>query len=108
MCIMIGLAVFMPEYTLFLDDIRSPTDSSNIVARSSLEAMEIIQKLGIPSCMYLDHDLGGEDTTMNFLKMLYEAYPDGPIPKYAVHSSNLVGKKNIESFLNSWKKSLAL
>ena len=41
----IGVAFMMPKYTLFLDDIRSPSDSSNIVARSSLEAMEIIQKL---------------------------------------------------------------
>ena len=104
----IGAVFMMPKYTLFLDDIRCPSDSSNIVARSSLEAMEIIQKYGLPSCMYLDHDLGGEDTTMKFLKMLYEAYPDGPIPEYEIHSNNFVGRKNIESFLNSWEKSLAL
>lgn len=90
---------------LFVDDLRLPPDSSWTVARSSSEALGMCEAIW-PSQLALDHDLGGEDTIMNFLKGLYKMW-DGkrPIPSWTVHSGNPVGKKNIESYMNSWEKS---
>lgn len=69
----------------------------------------------------LDHDLGlagklidKEDDTeyqidhsvMNFLKWLATTYWDGvaPVPDYAIHSANPVGRENIRSYMESWKR----
>jgi len=56
--------------------------------------------------MSLDHDLGGDDTTMVFLKRLVNEVWDGKTnpPDYAIHSANPIGSKNIQSFMESWKK----
>ena len=97
------------SYILFLDDIRDPArDCACIVARSSKEALELVISKGMPSFMSVDHDLGGDDTTMTFLKALYTLHPNGPVPAYKIHSANIVGSRNIESFLESWKYSLTL
>jgi hypothetical protein len=90
---------------LFVDDIRIPPDQTWIVARSSGEALKMCSALW-PTELALDHDLGGEDTIMNFLKGLYEMW-DGEraIPAWSVHSGNPVGKKNIVAYMESWEKS---
>ena len=90
---------------LFVDDIRIPPDHTWIVARSSGEALKRCSALW-PTELALDHDLGGEDTIMNFLKGLYEMW-DGEraIPAWSVHSGNPVGKKNIVAYMESWEKS---
>lgn len=90
---------------LFLDDIReAPPDYT--VARSTDEAIVLVQAQW-PEFMSLDHDLGGEDTTMLFLKRLVNEVWDGqPIPDYIVHSANPIGKLNIISFMESWKRSV--
>lgn len=90
---------------LFVDDVRNPPDPSWQVARSSSEALKMCEVFW-PGELALDHDLGGEDTIMVFLKGLYEAW-DGikPIPSWTVHSSNPAGRMNINSFMNSWEKS---
>jgi len=91
---------------LFLDDIREAPPEYT-VARSTVEAIAIVQHHW-PIFMSLDHDLGGEDTTMVFLKRLVNEVWDGqkPIPDYIVHSANPVGKLNIVSFMESWKRSV--
>lgn len=97
------------SYNLYLDDVRTPPKSDNhynyVVLRSSQEAMSYVVNNGVPIHMSLDHDLGGDDTTMVFLKWLSNEYYDGQVPTYAVHSSNPVGKQNIISLMESWKKS---
>ena len=101
---------------LFIDDLREPPTPSVeddfatfFVARSTNQAIEIINEFGWPEFMSLDHDLGGDDTAMVFLKRLVnEIWTDQPIPKYFVHSANPVGSDNIHSFMQSWKKSLSL
>ncbi|NBT59251.1 hypothetical protein EBT16_10755 [bacterium] len=57
--------------------------------------------------MSLDHDLGGDDTTMVFLKRLVDEIWDGQSkpPKYQVHSANPIGTQNIISYMESWIKS---
>lgn len=57
--------------------------------------------------MYLDHDLGGSDTAMDYLKILAYKFPDSP-PRYSIHSQNPVGAENIKAFMESWKKSTTL
>ena len=44
---------------------------------------------------------------MIFVKRLVDAFPDGPCPYFVIHSANPVGARNIESYLDSWRRSLA-
>lgn len=93
----------MSKY-LYIDDVRTPQLKCWNIVRSSKEAIEWVDNNGIPDLISFDHDLSGEDTTIVFLKMLYEKYPEGYTFKYHIHSANPVGKLNIRSFINSWKK----
>jgi hypothetical protein len=94
-------------YRLFLDDVRNPPDKDWVVCRSTQEAIEIIIQKGMPDFMSLDHDLGGDDTTMVFLKRLVNEVWDGKSnpPNYQVHSANPIGTQNIISYMESWIKS---
>ena len=101
------------SYKLFLDDLRevsyvsSETDWK--IARTSLEALKIVFEYGMPKFISFDHDLGNEDTAMVFLKQLYAYFPDlKELPEYQIHSANPIGKENIISFMESWKRSLTL
>lgn len=94
------------NYTLFVDDERTAPNPDWIVAKSTAEAMGIVMSRGVPSFMSLDHDLGGQDTTMGFLHWLAFRYYEGGPPEWAIHSANPVGRANLESFLKSWQKSL--
>jgi len=92
------------SYKMFLDDVRYPPDASWILAKNSEEAAEIVEILGVPKFISFDHDLGGNDTAMVFLKWLISNYHDRDF-EYAIHSANPIGSKNIESYIESWKKS---
>lgn len=96
---------------LFIDDLRSPDyigKPEMPVARTSQEAIDYIQTHGCPTFISFDHDLGDEDTSMNFVKWLVEQDLDSDgqtIPEnfnFFVHSANPVGKANIESYLNNY------
>lgn len=93
-------------YKMFIDDVREPPSNDYVVVRSSSEALDYIKNNGMPSFISFDHDLGGDDTTMVFLRKLVD-YWNGydTIPDYVVHSANPVGSKNIVSFMDSWKRS---
>lgn len=95
-------------YKLFIDDERTPTTDGWAIVRSSNEAIAYVQKNGWPEFISFDHDLGGDDTTMVFLRKLVDQVWNGDNlpPDYVVHSANPVGAKNIVSFMESWKKSL--
>ena len=95
-------------YKLFIDDVREPPSDEWIVVRSSAEALDYVKNNGWPRFISFDHDLGGEDTTMIFLKHLVYEHWDGTTlpPDYVVHSANPVGAKNIVSFMESWKRSV--
>lgn len=90
---------------MFLDDERDPPDQEYVVLRTSDAALDYIKKNGMPYHFSFDHDLGGDDTVMVFLKKLYNYWDETTdIPSYFVHSANPIGKKNIISFMESWKK----
>ena len=108
------------NWTLYLDDERTPPpalayslpDSDRlVVCRSSQEAADVCLANGMPTYMSLDHDLGGDDTTMVFLKRIVNEVWNGEessIPAYIVHSANPVGKLNIIAYMESWHKSCKL
>lgn len=99
------------KWSLWLDDQWDDRETPNrwppdgfLPARSAKEAIALVTRLGPPSFMDLDHDLG-QDNCMDFLKWLADNYFEF-IPKYNIHSANPIGKKNIESYMESWRRSL--
>lgn len=99
------------SWKLWLDDladtVKPPPDNSWIVARSSAEAKSYIDKLGPPSYISFDFDLGDGDTAEHVYKYLYTHYPNADID-YDIHSENNQGWKLIQSYMDSWKKSKSL
>ena len=108
------------QYILFLDDERStemvdrsawPDGMHILIARSTEDAKDIIYRWGDPAFCSFDHDLGGDDSTMVFLKWYANEYGTMNtvvIPAFVVHSANPVGAKNIIAFMDSWKRSQTL
>lgn len=100
------------SWRLYLDDqLADPdaperhTPSGFIGAASTAEAIALVESLGVPEYMSLDHDLGQSDRSMDFLKWLSNSCADSP-PKYDVHSANPIGRENIISFMESWNRSI--
>lgn len=107
------------KWNLWIDDIRNPKvfDRDNwqemeyVWATSVDQAVYFCQLWGPPEFMALDHDLGYDPVAMvnrevpEFLRWLQERYPDSP-PRYSIHTANPEGRKSMQAFMNSWKKSL--
>ena len=90
------------NYKLFIDDERFPTKPDWFVARTSEQAITAIKNYGFPKEIAFDHDLGDDDTVINFLNFLSDYVIDNNIRipkdfKYSIHSQNPVGKENIDS-----------
>lgn len=92
------------SYKLFIDDERYPTTPDWMIARTSFDAIWMVENYGMPTEIAFDHDLGGEDTTMAFLKWLeqklmeeFVAFPTNF--KYSIHSQNPIGAKNIKLYM---------
>lgn len=96
------------RYRLFIDDLREPTSPDWVIARTSAEALEVLQTQGCPDEISFDHDLGGEDTAMVVVRRLIELDLDAEgtfIPHhfvFFVHSANPVGSENIRGLLGSY------
>lgn len=81
-------------------------------AVSSAEAIAIIEEFGPPEFIDWDHDLGvladgSPDTAMIVINHLTNNYYDAEID-YEVHSKNPIGRLNIISKMDSWKRSQSL
>jgi len=92
---------------LFLDDLRDPKGDFDFIARTSNEAIRIMESQDCPDFISFDHDLGGDDTAMRVVKYMVEMDLDefGWIPddfSFFVHSANPVGAANIEGYLNAY------
>ena len=76
---------------IFLSSVGSLLASKNNHIRR--RALEVVASRGMPAHMSLDHDLGGDDTSMIFLRRLTNDVWDdaSPPPDYQVHSANPVG-----------------
>lgn len=94
------------SYKLFIDDERFPAENSGewVIVRNSQQAINAVYQKGMPSFISFDHDLGGDDTSMKFLRWLLDELLDDMIAfpvdfGYYVHSQNPVGAENIRSFM---------
>lgn len=92
---------------LFIDDVRNSPDTTWTIARSSNEAIILVEANGVPDVISFDHDLGEDDTSMIFINWFIENVLDKKlhIPhnfSFIVHSANPVGRENIQSKLNSF------
>jgi hypothetical protein len=119
-------------YNLFLDDGRNPNAFLKdirtwVVVRSYDQFVQTISERGIPEFISFDHDLAFEHMLntyrMNDMKIPYDMYKEKtgmdcakwlvdycinnhhPLPKFQVHSYNPVGRENIQSLLDSFRKS---
>ncbi len=98
---------------LYLDDMRTPKDSSFKIVRSYAEAVDYVKENGIPHYISFDHDLGVDvynkilPSGYDFAKWLVEMDMDNKftIPAdfiFNVHSANPLGRANIESYLKNY------
>jgi hypothetical protein len=122
-------------YNLWLDDQRLPHDVTwvNIpkdqhysVVRNYKEFVDLITLRGVPKFVCYDHDLADSHYChgLNNDKIPYDSYEEKTgydaakwlvnycmergikHPPYIVHSLNPIGKKNIESYIESYNKIL--
>ena len=100
------------NWSLWLDDqlddpevVGRKTPEGFDGAKSTDEAAEFVRLWGPPVMMDLDHDLGGGDSAMVFLRWLSEEFPYS-CPAYLIHSENPIGRENIVAFMESWKRSI--
>jgi len=123
------------NYNLFLDDLRIPThvtwvnvpkDQHYSVVRNYQEFVDIITLRGLPKFVCYDHDLNdvhyghglqGDDipydsytekTGYDAAKWLVDYCMKTSVkhPPYVVHSMNPIGKCNIESYIESYNKTV--
>lgn len=101
------------SFFLWIDDQHDCPDTPSrhppegyIGAASTEEAKALVMEHGLITACSLDHDLGQDDTVMKFLKWYVYDYGALVVPSYTVHSQNPIGRANIISFMESWKKSM--
>lgn len=121
-------------YNLFLDDERRPKDVNWvdlppvqwIIARSYADFVRLISSQGLPENISFDHDLADahykdvisgkgvinydtytEKTGYHCAQWLVEYCMDKklPLPTCYIHTMNPIGKENIQSLLDSYRKS---
>ena len=108
--------------SLYLDDLRiPPKDRDWLVVRSYDEAIEWMNDNGCPQFISFDHDLGMILVGTKIVTQDYEAKSGYDVAKwivqkdldmsgefipadfkYAIHSSNPVGSKNIDMLLSNY------
>ena len=115
------------SYNLFLDDERFPRDVKWVelppvvwfIVRSYDEFVKLVTEKGCPNIVTFDHDLAdahyrgqesSEKTGYDCAKWLVSYCMNGEtiFPKYYVHSLNPIGKENIITYIESYKRTLKL
>jgi hypothetical protein len=87
-------------WRLFLDDLRTPLDSSWKVARSVSDAKALVSENGTPAHIAFDHDLGEGPSGYDFLKWLVEQ--EIKDFDYSIHTSNPPGRANLLGLARPW------
>ncbi|MFD1561820.1 cyclic-phosphate processing receiver domain-containing protein [Paraburkholderia silviterrae] len=96
------------RYRLLIDDLHEAASSTWVVARTSSEAISLLELHGCPYEISFDHDLRADDTAMAVVKKLIETDLDSDgrfIPedfKFFAHGANPAGKENIHLTLQSY------
>lgn len=96
-------------YKMFLDDERFPPDDGTawVIVRSSEQAIECVQEFGIPRFISFDHDLGGDDTSRNFIHWLSDYMMNNEFTfvgrdfNFDVHSQNPIGARWIRGTMTA-------
>lgn len=106
--------------TLWLDDARDPADNrwADLVQRpdnsilvwvkSFEEFVWWIEANGLPDHICFDHDINSDTFNgVDAAKYLtgYCLSKDLPLPSYSIQSANTIGRENIKSVLESFKRS---
>ncbi|MFF4381770.1 cyclic-phosphate processing receiver domain-containing protein [Kitasatospora sp. NPDC001547] len=91
---------------LGIDDLR-PLPRATRIARTSREGVRLLQEHrdGFIDELWLDHDLGGDDSILPVVTLLEEAAFDGRpfrIGTVFVHSANPVGAETVVRSLTRW------
>ncbi|MFF3884221.1 cyclic-phosphate processing receiver domain-containing protein [Streptomyces sp. NPDC001914] len=91
---------------LGIDDLRALPRATRI-ARTSREGVQLLEEHrdSFVDELWLDHDLGGDDTVMPVVTLLEEAAFDGRpfrIGTVFVHSANPIGAENVVRSLARW------
>ena len=97
-------------YKIYLDDdriYRRPPNDNWIRLYSYEEFVDYIEANGLPEAISFDHDLGADDKSgkdcANWL-VNYCLDNNCGLPKYSVHSENIVGRDNILGLLDGFSK----
>jgi hypothetical protein len=87
---------------VYLDDLRPMPSGFDVVVRTCEEALALLQT-GRVTFLSLDHDLGTEDTGYTVAKWIERAAFEGTLPAlgWAIHSTNPVGRRNMEAALRN-------
>lgn len=113
---------------IYLDDVRTPIDSTWIVVRSYDEFVTKVNEIGLENIgvISLDHDLGDsamkewyrnvyhnykldynnitEKTGYDCAKWLVEQWMNGkPVVDVYTHSANAIGSANIMGYINNYR-----
>lgn len=96
-------------WRLFIDDLRQPIRGDCIVARTSQEAIDAVKTRGMPIDIMFDHDLGFNDTSIEFIRWLEEELVEKRLKfprgfNYSIHSQNPVGRDNIKNRMEALLK----
>ncbi|WP_081982014.1 cyclic-phosphate processing receiver domain-containing protein [Streptacidiphilus albus] len=91
---------------LGIDDLR-PLPRATRIARTSCEGIQLLEEHrdSFIDELWLDHDLGGDDTIMPVVTLLEEAAFNGrpfQIGVVFVHSANPVGAETVVRSLGRW------
>ncbi|MFB7631336.1 cyclic-phosphate processing receiver domain-containing protein [Streptomyces sp. NPDC056149] len=91
---------------LGIDDLR-PLPRATRIARTSREGIQLLQehRHGFIDELWLDHDLGGDDSIMPVVAMMEEAAFNGqpfPVGMVFVHSANPIGAEAVVRSLRRW------
>lgn len=93
------------KYDIFLDDCRT-CYSDATVCQNYHDFVKTIEEKGLPNHISFDHDLGEEKDGGDCAQWLvnYCIKNKLNLPKYTIHSSNPVGKKEIVSIFETFEK----
>jgi hypothetical protein len=107
----------MKKTLLWVDDFRNPNklewkkecviNNSSVVWVFNYKSFcNYISINGLPTAINFDHDLGEKKTGYDCAQWLVNYCLDNnlKLPLWAVHSSNPIGRDNINSLLNNYKK----
>lgn len=88
-------------------DLHCPIKAERVVwVKNYKEFVDFIAENRMPDVVCFDHDLGEQLTGYDAAKYLCDVCLsfNKPLPKFACHSMNTVGKQSILAYLNNFKK----